>query len=109
MTSNVYDMYGFKFDDINTAKSFIDEALNIEMVAHESGYHCGDYFRFGDVGKEHFILQRNFDDFEQEWTEESYSKYPLLFYVNETKRNESISKLLLLNERVSLLKHEIID
>jgi len=61
------------------------------MVLHDSGYHCGEYYRSGDVGGEHFILQRNYDEAECEWTEPSHSRFALLFYANETDRASEIT------------------
>ena len=76
------------------------------MIAHESGFHSGEYYRLNDIGQEHFILQNNYDDFEEEWTEEGYSGYPLLLYVNETLRSSGVASLLKNDKRIVQLKHQ---
>ena len=72
-----YDLYGYDDQDIESARQAIQDAFGIVLKAHESSYHCGAYYRLGDIGTEHFILQRNYDDFEKEWTEDAFQKYPL--------------------------------
>ena len=106
MDKKSYDLFGIECDDINIARTIIEVILNISMIAHESGYHCGEYYRLYDVGQEHFILQKNYDDFEEEWTEETYLKYPLLLYVNETLRSSEFVKHLQSDKRIELLRHQ---
>ncbi|TQV78839.1 hypothetical protein FKG94_12525 [Exilibacterium tricleocarpae] len=106
MIQKSYDLYGIDCESLDIARTLIEALLNIVMMAHESGFRCGEYYRLYDVGQEHFILQNNYDDFEGEWTEESFSKYPNLFYVNETNRSSDLKAVLLKDKRVALLKHE---
>lgn len=106
MEKKSYDLYGIECEGIDITKAVIETLLNIVMVAHESGYHCGEYYRFNDVGQEHFILQYNYDDFEDEWTEEAYSKYPLLLFVNETLRSNELEECLRNDKKIVLLKHQ---
>ena len=107
MSLKVYDLYGTTIVELNEAKIVVETVLGLELKAHESGYHCGEYFRLNDVGEEHFILQRNFDDFENEWTEESFSQYLILLYVNETERSDKIRALLEQSNNFVLLEHEL--
>jgi len=81
-----YLLFGIDGDDLHGARSRIERALGIRMELHESGYRCGEYYRLGDVGAEHFILQKNLDDVEGEWTEPGCMDSGLLLYVNETDR-----------------------
>lgn len=81
-----YLLLGIEGDDLGKARSQIERSLGIKMELHESGYRCGEYYRLGDVGHEHFILQRNFDEVEGEWTEPGCKECGLLFYANETDR-----------------------
>lgn len=90
MATKTYILFGFPGEDIHEACRAVETALNVRMTLHESGYRCGEYFRLGDVGTEHFILQKNFDDLEGEWTEPAFQDYGLLFYVNETERGPEI-------------------
>jgi len=101
-----YDLYGYDDQDIESARQAIQDAFGIVLKAHESSYHCGAYYRLGDIGTEHFILQRNYDDFEKEWTEDAFQKYPLFLYVNETARAEDLEKKLTSNQRFKLLRRE---
>ena len=107
MSNKVYDLYGILYDDINFAKTTIENILRITMQAHDSLY-LGEYFLFDDVGEEHFILQKNYNEFEDEWNEKTFSQYPLLLYVNETPRSEDLVKLLSKDEKIVFLTHQVI-
>jgi len=89
-----YLLFGILGDDLHGVRSLVERALEIQMTLHESGYRCGEYYRLGDVGVEHFILQRNYDEVEGEWTEPMFTEYGLLLYVNETDRAAYISAIL---------------
>lgn len=98
-----YDLYGLNVDSLEDARVLVESALSIELVPHESGYHCGAYFRLGNVGREHFVVQKNFDDSDGEWTVPEHKDRPFLLYVNETDRAETIGSLLAGRAGVSLL------
>lgn len=101
-----YDLYGYISDNrIGIAREAVEAALGRSLKLHESSHHCGDYFRLGDLGSEHFILQRNYDEHEKEWTEKLHSKFPLLLYVNETIDAESWERKLT-SVGFSLLRRE---
>ena len=101
-----YDLYGIQGEDLATAKAKVGQALDLEFVAHESGYHCGLYFRHGDAGEEHFIIQSNFDSFEDEWTEPERRDKPFLLYVNETLRSDELRRRLEAAGDIELLRHQ---
>lgn len=101
-----YDLYGIRVDDLETARAVVEDALRIKLNPHESSYHCGDYYRVGDAGAEHIVLQRNHDDLEKEWTEEGFKEFPVLLYVNETDRAADIENALARMPAVSLLRRE---
>jgi hypothetical protein len=100
-----YDLYGYSHDnDIRAARDFVANTLGIKFAAHESLYHGGEYYRnHGDEG-ENFILKRNYDELENEWTEPRHESYPLLLYVNATLRARELERMLVLTERFKLLK-----
>ena len=99
------DLYGIKGDSVGGVRKNIEGALGVEFMLHESDYLGGDYYRHGTLGEEHFILQRNFDDVDKEWTEEEFEEYDILFYVNETTRAQEIQKLLINSvPRIALLR-----
>jgi hypothetical protein len=89
-----YLLFGIEGDELQAARVRLERALGIKMDLHESGYRCGEYYRLGDVGGEHFILQKNFDDVEEEWTEPACRECGLLFYANETDRAELLCSAL---------------
>jgi hypothetical protein len=101
-----YDLYGVAVDGLESAKDLVNRALGIQLVAHESGYHCGEYYRLGGDGDEHFILQRNFDEFEGEWTEVEHQRFGILLYVNETNRSATLEGRLSSGDEFSLLRHQ---
>src|SRR5262245_19513797 len=102
----VYDVYGISCESLEAAKTRINVAIGIELIRHDSAYHCGDYYRYKDAGEEHFIVQRNFDSVEDEWTEPERTDKPFLLYVNETPRSDELRRILEAVNGVELLKHE---
>ena len=89
-----YLLFGVTGNDIRESCDAVGGASGIQMMPHESDYRGGEYFRFGDTGVEHFILQRNFQDDEGEWVEPAFQKYHILLYVNETVRGAEIASAL---------------
>jgi hypothetical protein len=89
-----YLLFGIQGDDLYAARSRIEDALGIKMTLHESSYRGGEYFRMGDIGAEHFILQKNFDESEGEWTEPRCKDCGVLLYANETDRSAALSSAL---------------
>ena len=73
-----FDLYGLHSETLEAAREAIEVALRRKLVAHESGYHAGPYYRLGQPGDEHFILRRNFDEFEDEWAEPTFEGYRYL-------------------------------
>lgn|SRR5678815_366455 len=103
-----YDLYGVFADDIEDARSLVEQVLGITLQPHESGYRGGLYFRLHDVGKEHFILQRNFDAHEEEWLEPEHTEMPFILYVNETSRSRELQDALGAQHHFRLLRHQIL-
>ena len=58
----------------------LEEALGISLIAHESDYHGGDYFKLsGDDFN--VVLQANFVEDDGEPTEAEFSDAALLLYI----------------------------
>src|SRR5687767_9068848 len=104
-----YDLYGIDATDLDAARRLVEGLLELRLVAHESSYHCGDYYRLGDVGAENFILQHNYDSFEVEWTEPEFQEKKFLLYVNETSRSAHIAAALTTDQSVKLLRHQALE
>lgn len=85
-----YLLFGIEGDSLNDARAQVEAALEIKMELHESGYRGGEYYRLHDVGREHFILQRNYDDLEGEWTDPSCKDCGILLYANEVERYDTV-------------------
>ena len=85
-----YLLFGIEGDQLEVARARIERALRIKMELHDSDYLGGEYYRLGHVGGEHFILRKNFNEFEQEWTEPSCMHCALLLFANETDRATDI-------------------
>jgi hypothetical protein len=103
-----YDLYGVDATTLEEAKGVVEQALGIRLVAHESGYAGGDYYRYGSSGAENFILQRNFDPRDQCPFESKFSDSPFILYVSETSRWIEIQAQLCGVPRVKLLRHELL-
>jgi hypothetical protein len=104
--TKVFDLYGVLANSIEDACSAVERAIGERLNAHESSYRGGDYYRLHSVGQEHFILQRNFDEFEGEWHEENFQDMPFLLYVNETRRSDDLREALTAQPCICLLRHE---
>lgn len=88
-------LFGFRDSDLEAARLAAEAALGIRMTLQESSYRCGDYFRFGRDWTEHFILQKNFDTVEREWSEPAFEDFGILLYVGETDREQEIRDALI--------------
>lgn len=89
-----YDIYGQESSDFKMLLIAIERALSIQFEVHQSYYRGGEYYKFvGDDG-ENFILQKNFNPIEAEWTERDFEEMGVILYVNETERSEKLENLL---------------
>ncbi len=83
----IYELYGLMLPSLDDACALVGRTLGLQLFPHESGYKGGDYFR-AQRANESFVLQRNFNEIEQAWTEPAHQEFPLLLYVNkETPKN----------------------
>jgi hypothetical protein len=102
------DLYGFSTDDLEATRLAIEQALGIRLVAHESLYLGGDYYRLGHGDEEQFVLRRNIDLLDAEPAELKFPQARILFYVNETERSEEIEMLLTKLPDITLLRRKFI-
>ncbi len=101
-----FDLYGFNTDDLEAARLGIERALGIRLVALESLYLGGDYYRLGYGDEEQFVLRRNIDLLDGEPAELKFPQAQILFYVNATSRPEEIEKLLTKLPDIALLRRK---
>lgn len=101
----IYDLYGASSADIDTVRSSLETALNVEFEAHESSYQ-GQYFQWGKTTGEHFVLKKNEDPIDGEPAEVNFSEEALLLYVNDTPRSEDLCRLIKSTQYFTLLRHE---
>ncbi len=85
-----YDLYEIQAKTLEEARETVEKALEIVFSVHESSYHGGKYYRLNDIDQENFILQNNYDPFENEWFEDEFKEAKSLLYVNKTDRKEEI-------------------
>jgi hypothetical protein len=89
-----HDLYGCRLKDLESARTRVERVLQIGLEAHYSDYEGGDYYGLGLGDDESFTLKRNFDSVEGEWFEEEFKEYPVLLYVENTRRPEDIENRL---------------
>jgi hypothetical protein len=106
MMSNRYDLYGIAARSLEEARTLVAEALGFSFILHESGYHCGAYYRAGALDGEHFILQKNRDEEDDEWAEPEHQGLPFLLYVNDTERGDHIEAELRKVEAIAHIRTE---
>ena len=110
MTTIEFDLYGLRIDDIESAKVLLGNILSVEFEPRYSDYKCGDYYLFKNADtQESFTLQKNYDEFEDEWIEEEHREYSLLFYVDNTNRSKEVAALFQNHAEFSLLGHQELE
>lgn len=101
-----FDLYGYSGGTgLEAARWAAEKSRGHAFNAHEGSYHCGDFYRNGVSGSEHFVLQRNYDDLEKEWSEGRFKEHPVLLYVNESQRAQEFQSALT-TAGFSLLRRE---
>lgn len=102
-----YDLYGFKKDNIQEAKSLFESSLSITLEKHDSDY-CNDYYRFQNEDGEEFVLKENYSTEEDAYREPDFAKFSIIFYIDESREDKIklYQKLLSVHESVSLLRRE---
>jgi hypothetical protein len=84
------DLFGSETLTLVEGRALVDVALGIALVAHESDYHGGEYFRFGE-SEFAVVLKTNFVEDDGERTEAEYPKSTLLLYL--TGEEGKVSRL----------------
>ncbi len=102
-----YYLFGIREDNLDKAKKLVADVLGIEFSLHDSTYMCGDYFLAEDVGGGSFVLQKNFDPSDGEWTERKFKDFPILLYVNECQLTREIQERLESEPLVQLVRFEL--
>ncbi|MDX4948063.1 hypothetical protein [Providencia manganoxydans] len=101
-----YDLYAFNGLCINEAKTIIEHVLDIKFEERESSFQGGLYYLSGSKGSENFILKKNVDPFDGEPSEMEHPESDILFYINDTNRNENLKHILFDTNRFVLLRTE---
>jgi hypothetical protein len=69
----------------------VESALGVSLEEHDSTYYPGGiYYMSGHLGSEHFELQLNWDEAEQEYAEPKHERFPVLLRIEETERAETL-------------------
>lgn len=92
-----YDLYGFTHTNLEQVRTQLESILNFQLAPHDSIYRGGLYYRNDTSSSASFELQNNYNPEEEAYTEEQFSEYPLLLYVNEPKDPFIIENRLLKN------------
>jgi hypothetical protein len=108
----IYDLYGFKSDDIEFLREMIEELLNIKMEARDN-MSRGEYYKFENLDHEHYLLQINLDvtdeEFGEVWPQEDdFKDFKVILYVDSLKsvdRSEELKLLLLKIPGLEFLRH----
>lgn len=107
MRMSTYDLYAFKGVVIADAKSKVEDKFDFSFEEKDSAYQGGIYYKFESKESEGFILKENIDPFDGMATEQAFSKYKILLYVNGTPRSDEVKTLL--GPDFLLLRHEKFD
>lgn len=89
----IFDLYGFKSDDLAKACHEVEKALNIHMELHESLHH-GEYYLWRNIPlPEEITIERNLDE-EQELKEDNYPEIKIIVYVSHFNNVDEIRQKL---------------
>ena len=75
------DVFEVPWGALDEVRSEIESVLAVRLVAHESDYHGGDYFK-GAIDGVDLVLQTNFVEDDGEPTEAEFPDAAVLLYVN---------------------------
>jgi hypothetical protein len=91
------DLYGYTKTDLDAAKDELERVLNIRMVAAESLFYGGDYFRSEKGYTEKYILRSNIDPYDDVPEVEEFADFKILLYVDmiaSATRQQEIERVL---------------
>ena len=107
--THYYDLYGFVQDDLEQVRTELEATLGINFAPHDSMYRGGLYYRYDQSRSESLELQNNYNPEEEAHTEEQFSEYPVLLYVNEPSDPFEIERKLLRDlPSIRLLRRKIL-
>jgi hypothetical protein len=100
---SIFDLYGLTVSSLDDARALIEYVIHKPLKAHESSHHCGAYWRLDLPDGGSLILQKNYDEFENEWTEESFRDVPYLLYVSKYLQADELKSDLC--KEIDVVKH----
>jgi len=77
----IFDLYGFPGNDLRRTKTLLEQYFKFEFEERESDY-FGTYISKKINKSENLSLKENYNNYEGEWLESKFEKYPLLLYVD---------------------------
>jgi hypothetical protein len=91
-----YLVFGSRLRSTDDLRESIARALGVDLVAHESGYMGGAYFRAGPLDDEHVVLRSNVDASrpELEPAYPDFCDYPTILEINATDRSDDLRERL---------------
>jgi hypothetical protein len=98
------DLYGINCASLEEGRLLVEAALAVRLIAHESGYLGGEYYRFVDPNNEVLILQSNVD-IDGERAETEHPEVPFLLYIEGTRRSGELEQRLASVPELRHLKH----
>ncbi len=98
------DLYSIHTASLSDARAQVEASLGLTLKEHESLYHGGVYYRLGDMGEEHFLVERNLDPLDDEAAELDFAQHSFLLRVNETPRAAQVQTLLQTHGGFTLLR-----
>lgn len=89
---DTYDLYGAGGLDLYSARCTAEAALGVIFEVRDSAYQGGVYYRFVGRDSENMVLKINVDPFDGEPAEVAFPQYPVLLYVNSTRRSSDLEE-----------------
>src|SRR6516165_511709 len=88
------DLYGFRANDLEAARSSVETALGVKLDPRNSSYRGGDYYCKSTQDKDEVLLQTNNDGEEDGWAEEDYKEFGVLLRVYSPEHGDKYKKAL---------------
>jgi hypothetical protein len=99
-------LYGINAPTLEVSHAEIVSLTHLEFKLHESSFRAGDYYLHkGDKFKE-VIIQKNFDEMNDEWFEDEFKEYPFIIYWNFSSPESAvtITQILRASKIIAFLK-----
>ena len=86
---------GLKIDDLEKARSRIEELLGIEMKGWDSHAYGGILYNYESPDIQELLLFQNWNQIDGEWNRHRYDEFDLLIRIDRSSESEPVEEKLI--------------